>query len=75
MLHREQKRKEEEAENGVNLNNSEGYQTIIIKQPIELITQKPNVTKADRIPPNNEKLLPFYFSYQHQLTLISSRNL
>jgi len=45
------KKKKEEAENGVNLNNSEGYQTIIIKQPIELITQKPNVTKADRTPP------------------------
>ena len=45
------KKKKAEAENGVNLNNSEGYQTIIIKQPIELITQKPNVTKADRTPP------------------------
>ena len=28
-----------------------GYQTIIIKQPIELITQQPNVTKVDRTPP------------------------
>ena len=44
------KKKKEEAENSVNPNNSEGYQTIIIKQPIELITQKPNVTKADRTP-------------------------
>ena len=28
-----------------------GYQTIIIKQPIELITQKPEVSKVDRTPP------------------------
>ena len=45
------KKKKEEAENGVIGNSSGGTQTIIIKQPIELITQKPHVTKADRTPP------------------------
>ena len=45
------KKKKEEGENGFNTNNSGGYQTIIIKQPIELITQKPDVIKADRTPP------------------------
>tara|TARA_R100000329_G_scaffold143648_1_gene127791 strand:+ start:401 stop:829 length:429 start_codon:yes stop_codon:yes gene_type:complete len=46
------KKKKEEGENGVNTNNSGGYQTIIIKQPIELITQKPDVIKVD---PNSSK--------------------
>ena len=34
------------AQGTVNTNNN-GYQTIVIKQPIELITSKPQVTKVD----------------------------
>ena len=45
------KKKKKEGENGMIGDPNSGYQTIIIKQPIELITQKPNVTKVDRIPP------------------------
>jgi len=45
------KKKKKEGENGMIGDSNGGYQTIIIKQPIELITQKPNVTKVDRIPP------------------------
>ncbi len=45
------KKKKKEGENGMIGDPNGGYQTIIIKQPIELITQKPNVTKVDRIPP------------------------
>ena len=45
------KKKKREGENGMIGNPDNGYQTIIIKQPIELITLKPNVTKVDRIPP------------------------
>ena len=45
------KKKKKEGENGMIGDPNSGYQTIIIKQPIELITQQPNVTKVDRIPP------------------------
>tara|TARA_B100000073_G_C23481581_1_gene471777 strand:+ start:225 stop:650 length:426 start_codon:yes stop_codon:yes gene_type:complete len=45
------KKKKKEGENGMIGDVNNGYQTIIIKQPIELITQKPNVTKVDRTPP------------------------
>jgi len=45
------KKKKKEGENGMIGDPNGGYQTIIIKQPIELITQKPNVTKVDRTPP------------------------
>ena len=45
------KKKKKEGENGMIGDANNGYQTIIIKQPIELITQKPNVTKVDRTPP------------------------
>tara|TARA_Y100001938_G_scaffold126491_1_gene178502 strand:- start:311 stop:757 length:447 start_codon:yes stop_codon:yes gene_type:complete len=41
------KKKEGEANN----TNASGQQTIIIRQPIELITQKPEVSKVDRTPP------------------------
>ena len=45
------KKKKKEGENGMIGDPKGGYQTIIIKQPIELITQQPNVTKVDRTPP------------------------
>ena len=45
------KKKKKEGENGMIGDVNNGYQTIIIKQPIELITQKPNVIKVDRTPP------------------------
>jgi len=41
------KKKKEEGENG-NINNSSGgTQTIIIKQPLEIVTTKPDVIKVD----------------------------
>ena len=40
------KKKKKDGENGTNSNNS-AYQTIIIKQPIELITTKPEVIKVE----------------------------
>ena len=44
------KKKEDEANgNGKNVENGSGYQTIIIKQPIELITRKPDVIRVDPI--------------------------
>ena len=44
------KKKEEEANgNGTKAVNGSGYQTIIIKQPIELITRKPDVIRVDPI--------------------------
>ena len=49
------KKKKREGENGMIGDPSGGYQTIIIKQPIELITQQPNVTKVDRTPPKQRK--------------------
>ncbi len=45
------KKKKKEGENGMIGDSTGGYQTIIIKQPIELITQKPQVARVDRIPP------------------------
>tara|TARA_Y100000401_G_scaffold104849_1_gene96998 strand:+ start:321 stop:749 length:429 start_codon:yes stop_codon:yes gene_type:complete len=45
------KKKKREGENGMIGDPSGGYQTIIIKQPIELITKQPNVTRVDRTPP------------------------
>ena len=41
------KKKKKEGENGTNGNSNGGVQTIIIKQPIELITTKPEVIKVD----------------------------
>ncbi len=41
------KKKKKEDENGTVNTNNNGYQTIVIKQPIELITSKPQVTKVD----------------------------
>jgi hypothetical protein len=43
------KKKKEEVENGVVSNSSGGTQTIIIKQPIELVTTKPDVIRVDPI--------------------------
>ena len=43
------KKKEEKNGNGKNVENGSGYQTIIIKQPIELITRKPDVIRVDPI--------------------------
>ena len=45
------KKKKKENENGLNSNNYGGYQTIIIKQPIELITSKPDVIKVESTKP------------------------
>tara|TARA_Y100000593_G_scaffold83962_1_gene158732 strand:- start:72 stop:533 length:462 start_codon:yes stop_codon:yes gene_type:complete len=42
------KKKEDESNgNGKTVGNGSGYQTIIIKQPIELITKTPTATKVD----------------------------
>ena len=41
------KKKKKEGENGTISNSNGGVQTIIIKQPIELITTKPEVIKLD----------------------------
>ena len=46
------KKNKEEGENGVIGNSSGGTQTIIIKQPLEIVTAKPNVIKVD---PNKPK--------------------
>jgi len=43
------KKKKKEEENGTVNTNNNGYQTIIIKQPIELITSKPDVIRVDPI--------------------------
>ena len=40
------KKKKEEVENGVVSNSSGGTQTIIIKQPLEIVTTKPDVIKV-----------------------------
>ena len=42
------KKKKEEESNG-NIGKGSGYQTIVIKQPIELITKKPDVIRVDPI--------------------------
>jgi hypothetical protein len=50
------KKKEDETNgNGKNIGNGSGYQTIIIKQPIELITRKPDVIRVDPISGKNVK--------------------
>jgi len=41
------KKKKKEGENGLNTNNVGGYQTLIIKQPLEIIASKPEVIKVD----------------------------
>ena len=41
------KKKKKEGENGLNANNTGGYQTLIIKQPLEIIASKPEVLKVD----------------------------
>ena len=41
------KKKKKQEENGLNGNNYGGYQTLIIKQPLEIITSKPKVLKVD----------------------------
>ena len=41
------KKKKEEGENGVISNSTGGTQTIIIKQPLEIVTTKPDVIKVD----------------------------
>jgi len=41
------KKKKKEGENGLNTNSSNGYQTLIIKQPLEIIASKPEVIKVD----------------------------
>ena len=48
------KKKKEEETNG-NAGNGGGYQTIVIKQPIELITRKPDVIRVDPISGKNVK--------------------
>ena len=59
MQHRELKRKKkEEGENGVIGNSNGGTQTIIIKQPLEIVTTKPDVIKVD--PTKNEKTNPTF---------------
>ena len=41
------KKKKKEGENGLNTNSPNGYQTLIIKQPLEIIASKPEVIKFD----------------------------
>ena len=41
------KKKKKESENGLNTNSPNGYQTLIIKQPLEIIASKPEVFKVD----------------------------
>ena len=40
------KKKKKEGENGLNTNSPNGYQTLIIKQPLEIIASKPEVIKV-----------------------------
>ena len=47
------KKKKKESENGLNTNSPNGYQTLIIKQPLEIIASKPEVIKVD---PTKSKL-------------------
>ena len=49
------KKKKEDEANGKNIGNGNGYQTIVIKQPIELITRKPDVIRVDPISGKNVK--------------------
>ena len=41
------KKKKKEGENSLNTNSPNGYQTLIIKQPLEIIANKPEVIKVD----------------------------
>ena len=41
------KKKKKETENGANGNSNGGQQTIKIKQPLEIVTSKPDVIKVD----------------------------
>ena len=41
------KKKKKEGENSLNTNSPNGYQTLIIKQPLEIIASKPDVIKVD----------------------------
>tara|TARA_R100000231_G_scaffold21444_1_gene20704 strand:- start:168 stop:593 length:426 start_codon:yes stop_codon:yes gene_type:complete len=41
------KKKKKDNENGLNTNSPNGYQTLIIKQPLEIIASKPEVIKVD----------------------------
>ena len=49
------KKKKKEGENGTISNSNGGVQTIIIRQPIELITSKPDVIRVDPITGKNVK--------------------
>tara|TARA_Y100001963_G_scaffold19246_1_gene24357 strand:+ start:915 stop:1364 length:450 start_codon:yes stop_codon:yes gene_type:complete len=49
------KKKKEDEANGKSVGNGNGYQTIVIKQPIELITRKPDVIRVDPITGKNIK--------------------
>ena len=49
------KKKKKENENGTIGNSTGGTQTIIIKQPIELVTSKPDVIRVDPITGKNIK--------------------
>ena len=49
------KKKKKEDENGTISNSTGGTQTIIIKQPIELVTSKPDVIRVDPITGKNIK--------------------
>ncbi len=49
------KKKKKEDENGTIGNSTGGTQTIIIKQPIELVTSKPDVIRVDPITGKNIK--------------------
>ncbi len=52
--HKELKKKKEDETANFNTNSS-GQQTIIIKQPIELVTSKPDVIRVDPITGKNIK--------------------
>ena len=49
------KKKKKEGENGNIGNSNSGVQTIVIRQPIELITSKPDVIRVDPITGKNVK--------------------
>ena len=49
------KKKKKEEENGNIGNSSSGTQTIIIKQPLEIVTSKPDVIRVDPITGKNIK--------------------
>jgi len=49
------KKKKKEGENGNIGNTNGGVQTIVIRQPIELITSKPDVIRVDPITGKNVK--------------------